>query len=1499
MDNMLPAAPADLSGQGNAKARLLEAVARAEAEQKAQLRLALARAEQPETTWGETLAGTGRVAVSGLAEMGRQVNAGAATVEMAGRAALDASGAGDALGIDAWNDANYGPMRAMLEDRAAEADASAAAADRADRRSGANGWVQQRTEELGASLGAMAPLLVAGPGAAAARATAGLGGAALPRMSQIVDRAASKLPSWAGGGSSPAARAALEINVASGLQSGTQSFQDTYEVARRNGLSDPLLRASLDSVANAIAETGFGGMQGATGALSFLRKIPAGRKIESFLVDTFGEGAAQGMTGMAQYASSRLAQGESVTADGLLEAGINSAVLGMAMPAAVQGGHKAASVAMDATSAASDAIGKRMDMRRALSEIQNAPVEQQAALDAAMEPGRAPSVPDTRPELGSMRAAMLAQAQDNPIVQAGITPVEQTSTQLDAPAAPVDPAAYDPAANAQDAVVAPDRADFDAFLAEQKQTPDQFRQAVEQTGDLVEQPADEQGVRVGQSAIEGKGIIVQGGASKGMPLATAFDAQGRRTPTGRYMNHAAKPNSVLVQEADGRIVVVPKQDLKAGEEVTVDYRQARREMDKKASAKATQKPAKGTKAAPPAPAQDKGDWVAFDAHETLGVPRAAMPQIATADRPVLMDWLKSQGIRSNTETVEPGTLKPTQAEYAPSKVQRAVAEVAKSRAAGEQPRPIIVSSDGYVIDGHHQWLAAKAAGEKIGVIRVGVPAAQAIQTIKRFPGVRTSGGAEGPATVRSSAASPGVKTGTPSSVTPAVKIEKPGAMASTPGKSDVAAVGTDVPAAGSKLASLSASSDNSMPTGDSDQAPADPAAASEAVAGDRTIIDVPGGQDMPAAYEVRELDSLIASGDYSTGSVTKNDEYPAELQPRDYAPGNTEDVKVQSMAQGQKPGYYINTDPSASNGPPTVTANGTVLNGNGRAMSLQLSSSRGDMGWYRRELDRLASVFGLDPQSYAGMRQPVLVRVVKVEPTSDAAKRFARQGNVSSTQAQSPARTAASLGNLVDQGVLDTIDLEDEATTFSEAVSGAAGRDFRQALASALPAQEVPRYLNEQTGGLTEAGKELVRDLLLTKQLPVELIERMREDRKAMLRSLEQAIPQMMRLDGVVPESRVNEHLTEALEWISKHPEVTLPTQLVDSVDASGKATQQDLTGRDDGLSPEARMLAEWLLINAQKGKSSKPGLVSLIRGLENRSSPILGDTRSGGQIAADALGVPMAPGAEFGMKASGKQTGASMSFRKDDDNSVETSSLAKSLQEGMPAASAVTFIPDGPFGYRVESRGKPVVKVRVALPQDFERLNAEERRRAAEAGREPEIMDAGSLNGWADGSTIYLTPGGATKYTYNHELVHVLANLGVLTRAEVEKLARLAHKILTPNAVSGINVAYRGASSGRLTEELAAHVIEAMAEKKSRPSAVDRVLAWLRDMAAMLRLTTQSDYGLAKDVASGRILDKRDIKSDVGNDDAKQSRRIDAPGQQSLFGEQIPAPEPVAKAKA
>lgn len=128
-------------------------------------------------------------------------------------------------------------------------------------------------------------------------------------------------------------------------------------------------------------------------------------------------------------------------------------------------------------------------------------------------------------------------------------------------------------------------------------------------------------------------------------------------------------------------------------------------------------------------------WTAFTPESgTLNVPRADMPQIKSAHRGAMVNFLKARGIEAEQGEVPADMLKPTQAEFSPEKVTRALGFDGTDRS-------ILVSSDGYVLDGHHQWLAKREAGENVKVIRLDAPIAELLPTVKEFPSASQSDGA--------------------------------------------------------------------------------------------------------------------------------------------------------------------------------------------------------------------------------------------------------------------------------------------------------------------------------------------------------------------------------------------------------------------------------------------------------------------------------------------------------------------------------------------------------------------------------------------------------------------------------------------------------------------------------------------------------------------------------------------------------------------------------------
>jgi len=120
-------------------------------------------------------------------------------------------------------------------------------------------------------------------------------------------------------------------------------------------------------------------------------------------------------------------------------------------------------------------------------------------------------------------------------------------------------------------------------------------------------------------------------------------------------------------------------------------------------------------------------WTEFHpASGTLNIPRNEMPQIKSEHRGAMTNFLTARGITATPETVEASSLKPTQREFSPAKVKQALDFKGNDR-------PILVSSDGFILDGHHQWLAKAQQEVPVKITRLSKPIAELLATMKEFP----------------------------------------------------------------------------------------------------------------------------------------------------------------------------------------------------------------------------------------------------------------------------------------------------------------------------------------------------------------------------------------------------------------------------------------------------------------------------------------------------------------------------------------------------------------------------------------------------------------------------------------------------------------------------------------------------------------------------------------------------------------------------------------------
>lgn len=113
-----------------------------------------------------------------------------------------------------------------------------------------------------------------------------------------------------------------------------------------------------------------------------------------------------------------------------------------------------------------------------------------------------------------------------------------------------------------------------------------------------------------------------------------------------------------------------------------------------------------------------------------GVQRHNMPQIKKVHHPKFIDFLLNDGIDVTYMQVAVTSLKPTQSEYNPTKVKLFTTfdlEVLSSN--------VIISSDGYVLDGHHRYKALLDAypDEFMNVIKVDLKINSLIAKCFEFP----------------------------------------------------------------------------------------------------------------------------------------------------------------------------------------------------------------------------------------------------------------------------------------------------------------------------------------------------------------------------------------------------------------------------------------------------------------------------------------------------------------------------------------------------------------------------------------------------------------------------------------------------------------------------------------------------------------------------------------------------------------------------------------------
>lgn len=126
--------------------------------------------------------------------------------------------------------------------------------------------------------------------------------------------------------------------------------------------------------------------------------------------------------------------------------------------------------------------------------------------------------------------------------------------------------------------------------------------------------------------------------------------------------------------------------------------------------------------------------------KSLNVPRNEMPQVKSTDMEDFRGWLSEQDIDSSEEYVGVKELKAIQSEINVQKVNGMLN--AKSIKELSSSKPVLITADNYLIDGHHRWFALRVDDQnrnEILAIRAHMPVREFLKLAHDYPKVSYKG----------------------------------------------------------------------------------------------------------------------------------------------------------------------------------------------------------------------------------------------------------------------------------------------------------------------------------------------------------------------------------------------------------------------------------------------------------------------------------------------------------------------------------------------------------------------------------------------------------------------------------------------------------------------------------------------------------------------------------------------------------------------------------------
>lgn len=291
---------------------------------------------------------------------------------------------------------------------------------------------------------------------------------------------------------------------------------------------------------------------------------------------------------------------------------------------------------------------------------------------------------------------------------------------------------------------------------------------------------------------------------------------------------------------------------------------------------------------------------------------------------------------------------------------------------------------------------------------------------------------------------------------------------------------------------------------------------------------------MPCVYRLVEAEEAIASHDPARG-FKPNPSYPEGLQERPYHRDRTLQQGVLTNAKRIEPGFVVNTNPDATNGPPMLGPDGIVLGGNSRAMSLQATYADKDEAAatkYRQYLEKQAHQFGFRAEDVQALKRPMLVRVV--DTTGHDPHLLVRQMNEGFTKGMDPATVQAAMGRRLSQRSLDALtgQIGEDETLAAFLESGRSDELVRSLYKDGIiDARNENRYVmasGPRRGKLNADGRALVEGTMVGKL--IEDADLLASTRPSLVSAIARSIPYLTQIAHAGGKRGLGEDLRIAMD---------------------------------------------------------------------------------------------------------------------------------------------------------------------------------------------------------------------------------------------------------------------------------------------------------------------------------------------------------------------------------